>query len=134
MQAAMFFTAKCAASIEHGFRRRNMQATINATRHRLASRNTFLQLRGRHAAWTPPWRAQQPYHQRGQRKPEQKFHRKPRCNTTSSTKRLPTYASSSVAKPASVKLSAVLPRQPRQWRPASSTPNKVQDNIVNMVL
>src|SRR5690606_22933301 len=49
--------------------------------------------------------------------PKQELHVSPRCSTTSSTKRVPTYASNRVAKPVSVKRKAVLPRHPRQTRP-----------------
>src|SRR5476649_450142 len=139
--------AVIAAVAAHVFRRRIIDGAVGAAQHGLgfgdgrsgAAGLTGLAGLASVARW---WRlapfarllrvrqlaADRMHDQEHQRQPKQNTcHTNPRCSTTSKTKRLPTYASSKVANPASVKLSAVLPRQPRKRRPASSAANNSQD-------
>ena len=57
-----------------------------------------------------------------------------RCNSTSNTKRLPTYASNSATNEASTQRNAARPRQPETLRAVSSAPNMSHDRIANTVL
>lgn len=137
--AAVLFAAKYPAGCQRdGFRGGKICPAASALQHgfrwdrpgqvlRLAGART-----GLHRCF---FAAHYPCHgQRTDYKPDQEFHASPRCKTTSSTNRLPTYASNKVAKPLRVKLRAVLPRQPRQRRPTSSRPNMNHESMVKMVL
>src|SRR5579864_4649710 len=57
-----------------------------------------------------------------------------RCNSTSKTKRLPTYASSNATNDASTQRNAARPRQPDTLRAVSSAPNISHERIANTVL
>src|SRR5476649_627083 len=146
--------AVIAAVAAHVFRRRIIDGAVGAAQHglgfgdgrRAAAGLTGLAGLASVARW---WRlapfarllrvrqlaADRMHDQEHQRQPKQNTcHTNPRCSTTSNTKRLPTEASNKVANPASVKLSAVLPRQPRRWRPASRQANSSHEASVKMDL